>query len=141
MDVSTLERDAAALQREGIATSSVGNGDGYSGDQLRALSDGGGGTFHDDELPKEIAQVIMFELNGRRAMAAEDVVVSVTAPDGVRLEQVSRYPGSVGRKPGGGAARRRRFGSDASGCAAGLLPAGTEGDSIPFEVSVARCPR
>lgn len=91
----TLAKDAAALLKEGIPTSTVGIGDGYSTEQLIPLAEAGGGTFHDAQFPEEIAQVVLAELKALREMVAEDVTIAVSCPENVRMEQLGRFPGSV----------------------------------------------
>ena len=85
LDSREVGAHAEQLLARGLATSTVGIGDGYNPEFLRALAENGGGTMHDAEFAGEISEVLMAELGDVRNLAAENLRISVRCPDGVRV--------------------------------------------------------
>ena len=89
---AVLARHAAALAQRGLYSSTVGIGDDYSTEQLRAIADHGGGRLHDADRPEEIVEVLLGELGELQTTVAEQVALAVVAPAGVQVEVLGPYP-------------------------------------------------
>lgn len=74
----------------GVLTSALGIGDGYDEQLLRGIAVNGGGRLHDAELTTEISSVLLGELDDIFATLVEDAQITVTVPDGVRVEALGR---------------------------------------------------
>jgi Ca-activated chloride channel family protein len=85
-DPGALGRHAAELKARGIATSTVGIGEGYSPLQLDALAENGGGNLHHCDLPEDIVDVILGELGEARNIELFDAQLELVPPRGFRLE-------------------------------------------------------
>ena len=88
----TLGREAAELAREGVYTTCVGIGDGYSTMQLQAIAENGGGRLHDAERPHEIVEVVTAELREVVKTTAENVRLELGFPSRARVTCLSGYP-------------------------------------------------
>jgi Ca-activated chloride channel family protein len=80
------------MAQQGIYTTCVGIGDGYSTVQLQALSENGGGRLHDAERPHEIVEVVMAELREVVRTTAENVRLELGFPSRARVTCLSGYP-------------------------------------------------
>jgi Ca-activated chloride channel family protein len=89
-DPHALHSMASGLRDRGITSSSVGIGDGYATTQIQAIADGGGGLMHDAEHPSEIVEVVMGEFSSMLSTFAEDIILSLSLPRGLRVEQVGK---------------------------------------------------
>ena len=88
-DPRELGLAAAALQEQGVTTSCVGIGDGYSTTQLAALAERGGGELHDAETPEEIVEVVLGELDHLGDVVAESLELTIDLPPGVEGRDLS----------------------------------------------------
>jgi Ca-activated chloride channel family protein len=91
-----LATHAAELARRGIATSTVGIGDGYAIPVLQAIAEHGGGRLHDAEHGSEIVEVLMGELGEIGDLAARNVTVTLSVPATARAALVGSAPVTVG---------------------------------------------
>jgi Ca-activated chloride channel family protein len=91
-----LATHAAELARRGIATSTVGIGDGYAIPVLQAIAEHGGGRLHDAEHGAEIVEVLMGELGEIGDVAAQNVIVTLSVPATARAALVGSAPVTVG---------------------------------------------
>ena len=92
IDPIQLADIAANLRHRGVYTSAVGIGDGYSPDQLLAISEYGGGRMHDAERPEEIVEVVLGELGESRRTAADDVRLEIQTPPYTKIECLGGCP-------------------------------------------------
>lgn len=135
IDPVALARHAGELRARGIVTSTVGIGTSYSPIQLQAIAEAGGGRMHDAELPQEISQIVMAELNDTLATTVENLNVSLKLPAGVTVELYGTAPFTTGPSRCdvlvgsmiGGAVRRLVLKL--------RLPAGTAGDTLAVNVA------
>ena len=77
---------------QGISTSCVGIGDGYSPEQLAALADHGGGSCHDAENAGEIVEVLLGEALSLSEVVAENVKLALHVPEGIHARELSGIP-------------------------------------------------
>jgi len=92
LDPRALANQARQQLEQGISTSCVGVGDGYSPEQLSALADHGGGACHDAENATEIVEVLLGEALSLCEVVAENVKLTVHVPDGVTARERSGMP-------------------------------------------------
>lgn len=135
VDPRQLAAHAAELRQRGIVTSAVGIGEGYSTRQLEAIAEHGGGILHDAEFADEIAEMVMGELEETLETFADELIVELEAPAGVRVEcwsgfdlrqSMGRYECSLGALP---SSRKR------SVLFCTQVPRGREGELLPFSAS------
>ena len=88
----TLGVRAASAFTHGVTLSTLGVGLDYNEDLMTRLADQGGGRYHFIKDGAATAQVTDDELNGLVATVARAVEIDLTAPAGVRVEQVFGYP-------------------------------------------------
>ena len=91
LDVDKLCEHVSEMRELGMSTSCVGFSDNYEMRWLEKMAEAGGGRLHDAEHPQEIAEVLMGELGEVRQTVLEDVRVSLSGPEGVRVELLERY--------------------------------------------------
>lgn len=91
-DPAELSIHANELRVRGIATSTVGIGDGYNAVLMQALAEQGGGQMHDAEVADEIVEVLLAELREMQEMALEDLTVSIAVPASVQAEVLGGLP-------------------------------------------------
>ncbi len=91
LDVDKLCEHVSEMRELGMSTSCVGFSDNYEMRWLEKMAEAGGGRLHDAEHPQEIAEVLMGELGEVRQTVLEDVRVSLSGPEGVRVELLGRY--------------------------------------------------
>lgn len=91
-----LATHAAELAKRGIATSTVGIGDGYAIPVLQAIAEHGGGRLHDAEHGAEIVEVLMGELGEIGEVAAQNVTVTLSVPATARAALMGSAPVTVG---------------------------------------------
>jgi Ca-activated chloride channel homolog len=87
-----LEHQASQLRNQGITTSAVGIGDGYSTTQLLAIANHGGGRLHDAEYTTEIVEVVLAELDALNTITADDVHLFVEHDPALRVGLVGPFP-------------------------------------------------
>lgn len=75
MALAAMSRDAA---RRGISTTTMGFGDGYDEDLLRAMADAGDGSAWYMEGPGRVAEVLEEELRAMRSVSALRVALGVS---------------------------------------------------------------
>lgn len=78
-----LNAMAAQSLEQGVTTTCIGIGDGYSTTQLAVIADGAGGRFHHANTPDEIMAVLLGELGEVDSVAAEQVMLSLGLPAGI----------------------------------------------------------
>ncbi|PRY21279.1 secreted protein with Ig-like and vWFA domain [Aliiruegeria haliotis] len=81
-----LAEHAGQLRTRGVITSTLGIGDGYDEQLLQGIAEHGGGRMHDAELADEISSVLLGELGEVLEAAAEETILRIDAPSGVRVE-------------------------------------------------------
>ena len=86
VDPDELRAHAGELRMRGVLTSALGIGDGYDEQLLRGMAENGGGRLHDAELTTEISSVLLGELDDIFGTLVEDARITVTVPDGTRVE-------------------------------------------------------
>ncbi|WP_373064280.1 VWA domain-containing protein [Gemmatimonas sp.] len=84
-DVDRLVGLAREARSKGITTSTVGVGDGYDDQLLRAMADAGGGNAWYIERPDQAQDVFAEELGNLLSVAAQSVRVSLTLHDPVGM--------------------------------------------------------
>ena len=136
LDPVELALHARELHERGVGTSAVGIGEGYSMDQLHALSEAGGGRLHDAQHPHEIAEVVLAELGEVRRTVVEEVSVILETATPLEAGVIESYP----LKKGSGEVTAM-LGSMAGGTERTViwmleLPAGEPEEEVPM---VVRC--
>jgi len=89
-DRNELWEHATQLRARGVLTSALGIGDGYDEQLLRGIAENGGGRLHDAELTSEISSVLLGELDDIFGTIVEEVQVTSTAPQGVRVDVLGK---------------------------------------------------
>lgn len=92
VDPRELSSVAAGLRERGVLTSTVGIGDDYSTDQIKAIAEYGGGLMHDAETPEEIVDVVMGEFGEILHTFAEDTKLLVEHDPQVKVEVLGEFP-------------------------------------------------
>ena len=135
-DPEVLLRHAAELAERGVKTSAVGIGAGYSPLQLDALAEGGRGRLHDAETVEDIVDVVLGELGELHAITARDVELTLSYPDGARLDLATRL--SVAEEGNAFVVKLGDIVADGSRPVAVRvdLPAFEAGERLPFNVRV-----
>lgn len=133
LDPAEIGGHAEQLLARSLATSTVGIGDGYNPEFLRALAENGGGTMHDAEFAGEIIEVLMAELGDVRNLAAENLRISIRCPEGVRAMALQAGDARRGQEA------TMRFGAVIAGTTKRAIfrvriPRGEPGVEIPFHV-------
>ncbi len=83
-----LGEHAGELRKRGVLTSTLGIGDGYDEQLLRAIAENGGGRLHDAELAADIRAVLHGELDDILETLVEDARIALEAPASVTVEPV-----------------------------------------------------
>ena len=92
-DRETLVALARTARTKGITTSTIGFGDGYDDDLLRAMADAGGGNAWYIERPDQAQDVFAEELGNLLSVAAQGLTVTLTPhPDVHMLVVHSDWP-------------------------------------------------
>jgi len=92
-DRDTLVELARTARKAGITTTTIGVGDGYDDDLLRAMADAGGGNAWYIERPDQAQDVFAEELGNLLSVAAQGVQVTLTLhPDVQMLVVHSDWP-------------------------------------------------
>jgi Ca-activated chloride channel homolog len=91
-DADELTRHAAELRSRGVQTSTFGVGEDFDEHLLQAMADAGGGHFYFIASAAQIADHVTSEVGEALDVVAHDVIVDVTAPEGVRVDSVSPFP-------------------------------------------------
>ena len=89
VDPVQLGRLAARSANQGVATTCVGVGHGYSTAQLGVISDASGGRFHHADTPEAIVEVLVGELGELAVVAAERLELRLAAPQGMGVQVLS----------------------------------------------------
>lgn len=89
---NALARESSDRLEQGISTSCVGIGDGYSPSQLSALADNGGGECHDAENAREIVEILLGEVLSLSEVVAEHLQFVIDVPDGIHASELSGMP-------------------------------------------------
>ncbi len=90
-DPDELTRHAAELRARGVATSTFGVGEDFDERLLSGMADAGGGSFRFIENAGQIPDHITSEVGELLEVTARDVVLEVTAPDGVGVEPIAPF--------------------------------------------------
>jgi Ca-activated chloride channel family protein len=134
VDPMELGRQAERLCGQGISTSAVGVGAGYSSAQIESIAGNGGGQLHHAATPPEIVEVVMGELGDLASTVAENVTVEVAYSPGVKVEILGDFPLNQQDR-----LLRATLGALISGRLRRAVfkvttPAGAPGDQLPFHV-------
>ena len=89
VDPEELSRHAGALRSRGIRTTTIGLGEDYHEDLLRAMSLAGGGNFYHVEAARQIAKTLTSELQETLDVVARAVALELRAPEGVLVEPLT----------------------------------------------------
>ncbi len=82
-DRDTLLELARTARKNGITTTTIGVGDGYDDDLLRAMADAGGGNAWYVERPDQAHDVLGEELGNLLSVAAQGLTVTITVSEAV----------------------------------------------------------
>jgi len=85
IDPSTLVELARTARTMGITTTTIGVGEGYDDDLLRAMADAGGGNSWYVERPDQAQDVLAEELGNLLSVSAQGLSVTLTLEDSVAL--------------------------------------------------------
>lgn len=85
VDPSTLVELARTARTMGITTTTIGVGDGYDDDLLRAMADAGGGNSWYVERPDQAQDVLAEELGNLLSVSAQGLSVTLTLADAVAV--------------------------------------------------------
>lgn len=134
VDPLELGRQAERLCGNGISTSAVGIGTGYSSAQIESIAGNGGGQLHHAATPAEIVEVVMGELGDLAATVAENVTIEVAFSPGVKVEMVGEFPLNLQDRQ-----MRATIGALINGRPRRAVfkvtaPAGAAGEQLPFHV-------
>jgi len=89
---AALARHALAAVADGVTTTAVGIGHGYSAVQLAALCEHGGGNLHHAARAEEILEVVAGELGEILDTAVEAVTVRLEVPQWLEPETLGPFP-------------------------------------------------
>ena len=89
--LDALNRIACGAAQEGIVTTTLGLGTDYNEDLMTSVADHGGGNYHYVRDSRELDSVLNRELAQMMATVARELIVEVTLPYGVELEDVPGY--------------------------------------------------
>jgi Ca-activated chloride channel family protein len=92
VDRDELARHAGELRARGVSTTTFGVGEDFYEVLLQAMAAAGGGHFYFISGPAAIHDHITSEVGETLDVVARDVVLEVTAPEGVRVEPLSPHP-------------------------------------------------
>lgn len=84
-DPSTLVELARTARTMGITTTTIGVGEGYDDDLLRAMADAGGGNSWYVERPDQAQDVLAEELGNLLSVSAQGLSVTLTLEDSVAV--------------------------------------------------------
>lgn len=85
VDPSTLVELARTARAMGITTTTIGVGEGYDDDLLRAMADAGGGNSWYVERPDQAQDVLAEELGNLLSVSAQGLSVTLTLEDAVTV--------------------------------------------------------
>lgn len=85
VEPNTLVELARTARAMGITTSTIGVGEGYDDDLLRAMADAGGGNAWYIERPDQAGDVLGEELGNLLSLSAQGVQVSLSLVPGIEL--------------------------------------------------------
>lgn len=92
-DPDTLTGLCAKARSEGITTTTIGFGEEFDEDLLRAMADAGGGSAYYIENPDQAPGIFEEEVEGLLSLAAQNVSVEITSGSGTALASVRHsYP-------------------------------------------------
>lgn len=91
-DPGELMIHANALRERGIATSTMGVGEGFDEDLLAGMAEAGGGNFHNIADEAELRGVFERELGELLSVVAAGLSLTLTLPPGVRAFPIGSYP-------------------------------------------------
>ena len=90
-DPNDLQRHAGELRERGVSTSTFGVGADFDERLLQGMADAGGGHFYFIETPAQIRDHMTSEVGETLDVVARDVVLEVSAGEGVRVEALSAF--------------------------------------------------
>ena len=85
VDPSTLVELARTARAMGITTTTIGVGEGYDDDLLRAMADAGGGNSWYVERPDQAQDVLAEEMGNLLSVSAQGLSVTLTLEDSVAM--------------------------------------------------------
>jgi len=130
-----LAHHSGELRQRGVLTSTVGVGEAYSPVQLQAISEAGGGRMHDAELPDEIAEIMLAEVNDALATTVENLEFRLHLPAGVKAEVYGTFPINTDAEGCEILAGSMLGGSTRQLVVKLVFPAGNPGDTLKVGVS------
>lgn len=92
VDPSELSNHASNLRQRGIATTTMGVGEGFDEVLLSGMAEAGGGNFEFIATPSQLRGFFEREIGELLATVATNVTLRVTMPDGMHAEVLSAYP-------------------------------------------------
>ena len=96
VDPSTLVELARTARTQGITTTTIGVGEGYDDDLLRAMADAGGGNSWYVERPDQAQDVLAEELGNLLSVSAQGLMVTLTLEEAVTVFAThSSWPGTT----------------------------------------------
>ena len=87
-DPATLVGLAAAAREDGVATTTIGFGEGFDEDLLTAMADAGGGASHWAEGPDAAPAIFAREFDGLTQLVAQNLSVEIRPRDEVEMLSV-----------------------------------------------------
>ena len=91
-DPNELARHAGELRQRGVSTTTFGVGTDFNEQLLQAMATFGGGNFYYIADAAQIADHVASEVGEALDVVAHDVVLELTAPEGVSIESLSPFP-------------------------------------------------
>jgi len=91
-DPAELAHHAEQLRLRGVSTTTFGVGDDFQEALLQGMAQAGGGHFRDIADAAAIADHVSSEIGESLEVAARDVELRLTLPDGVRVESLGAFP-------------------------------------------------
>lgn len=93
VDPQQITALAATARRRGVTTTTIGFGEDYDEDLLRAMADAGGGNTYYIERPDQAPGVFEEEIEGLLSLAAQNVTVEIRPHAAARLTAIwNDYP-------------------------------------------------
>ena len=89
---SDLTRLGRELRGEGIAVTTIGLGDDYNEDLMTALAEASSANYYYVKDAEKLPGIFAEELGVARSLAAREINIRITVPEGVRLREIIGRP-------------------------------------------------